>query len=113
MRDDSQAIVGIPEVIAAVERSLEVFPAADAEVDGKCKEVPAIPRCLHLRAVVAEVDQAPDRPLPIDAQRRSATVSPARRGGGASNLCQKYCQVEAETEAVPSCGRQSLKMRWR
>ena len=70
LRDDSQAIVGIPEVTAAVERSLEVLPEADAEVGGKCKEVPATPHCLHRRAVVAEVDQAPDPPLPIDAQRR-------------------------------------------
>ena len=70
MRDDSQAIVGIPEVIAAVERILEVLPRADVEVGGKCREVPATTRCLHLRAVVAEVDQAPDPPLPIDAQRR-------------------------------------------
>ena len=51
LRDDSQAIVGIPEVIAAVERSLEVFPAADAEVElldiGRMRAPPTAPDHLH------------------------------------------------------------------
>ncbi len=98
-----QVIVGIPEA-TAVEKSSAALPVVDEERVGKCKEVPAIPRCLHLRAVVAEVDPVPGLPL-VAARHRLATGSLGLLVGGASSHCQKYFQIEAEAEL--SCGRAS------
>lgn len=94
----SQVIVGIPEPTAA-EKSSAALPVVGEVRVGKYIEVPAIPRWVLLRAVAAEVDPAPGRPL-VAARRRLVTGSLL---GGASSHCQKSFQIEVEL----LCGKAS------
>lgn len=106
-----QVIVGIPAV-TVVEKSSELLAVSVAKRVGECNEVPAIPLCPQLRAVVAKVDQVPYPPLLVDAPRRLATGSLGPLVAGVSSLCQVSFQIEAEAKAVLSCGRLSWRMHW-